>query len=228
MTTILHIDTALNHASTCVTRGDEVLAIKESHEQKKHASFLQPAIEKLLADTGLSLSQMDAIAVSAGPGSYTGLRVGLASAKGICFAIQKPLIMVNTLEVLAQSLISHFAKMNITPEPNAVICPLIDARRMEVFTAIYTLNLEEMEAAHARVVNVGSFDKFLAKRITYFCGNGTDKCRPLLTHTNARPENIAHSAADLAKRALIAYQSNRFANLAYVEPFYVKEFFDAS
>lgn len=228
MTTILHIDTALNHAGTCITRGDEVLAIKESHEQKNHASFLQPAIEKLLADTGLSLSQMDAIAVSAGPGSYTGLRVGLASAKGICFALQKPLIMVNTLEVLAQSLISHFAKMKITPEQNSLICPLIDARRMEVFTAMYTLNMKEIEAAHALVVNAGSFDSYLAKGVTYFCGNGTNKCLPLLTHGNARPEKVTHSAADLAKRALIAYQSNRFADLAYAEPFYVKEFFDAS
>ncbi|MEK7200188.1 MAG: tRNA (adenosine(37)-N6)-threonylcarbamoyltransferase complex dimerization subunit type 1 TsaB, partial [Bacteroidota bacterium] len=117
MPLLLHIDTATEHASVCLSEGCIVLGLIESDEQKNHASFIQPAIQQLMANSPYSLNQLDAIAVTAGPGSYTGLRVGLASAKGICYALDKPLIMVNTLEVMAQAILSHWQLTQTNPDP---------------------------------------------------------------------------------------------------------------
>lgn len=226
MALILHIDTATDQASTCISSGMEILGLMESKEQKNHASFLQPAIKQLLYQTDLDLSMMDAISVTSGPGSYTGLRVGMASAKGICYALQKPLIMVNTLEVMAQSFISHANQLS--QYPDALLCPMIDARRMEIFTATYDPNLVEINQPHALIVEPGAFAELLNHRVVCFFGSGMQKCRTLISHPNALFEDITHSARDLAKRALIAYQSRHFSDLAYSEPLYVKEFFNTA
>ncbi len=223
MALILHIDTATDRASICISNGMEILGLMESNEQKNHAAFLQPAIEQLLKQNGLGLSMMDAISVTSGPGSYTGLRVGMASAKGICYALQKPLIMVNTLEVMAQSFITHSTQLSHFPD--ALLCPMIDARRMEIFTATYTLSLDEISPPHALIVQSNPFIALLENKIVCFFGSGMQKCRHQISHPNAVFEDITHSAKDLAKRALIAYQSNHFADLAYAEPLYVKEFY---
>src|SRR4051812_27810134 len=125
MPLLLNIDTATEHASVCLSRGDLVLGLIESTEQKNHASFVQPAIRELMSDSGFSLSQLDAVSVTSGPGSYTGLRVGLSSAKGICYVLQKPLILVNTLEVMAQSILSYYASSGILIGQETLLCPLI-------------------------------------------------------------------------------------------------------
>ena len=228
MSLLLNIDTATEHASICLSSNSTVLGMIESSEQKNHASFIQPAIQELMAQTGYSLKDLDAVAVTAGPGSYTGLRVGLASAKGICFALDKPLILVNTLEVMAQSIISHFQLSQTVPDPSTLLCPLIDARRMEVFTALYTLSLEEMEAPHALIVDENTFTGANYQKPIIFSGSGHHKLQGGISHPKASFLHIQHNASHLAIRASMSCQSGRFASLAYAEPLYVKAFFDTS
>lgn len=222
MPLLLNIDTATEHASVCLSKNNAVLGLVESAEQKNHASFVQPAIQELMAKSGFSLKEVDAIAVTAGPGSYTGLRVGLASAKGICYALQKPLIMVNTLEVMAQAVISREKGI----DPSALVCPLIDARRMEVFTALFDGSLAEIEPPHALIIDENSFSERLKSRKIIFSGSGSPKLKEIILTENAVFSTITHNAADLAVCALKAYQSKIFRDLAYSEPLYVKEFFN--
>ncbi len=226
MPLLLNIDTATEHASVCLSRDETVLGLIESTEQKNHASFVQPAIQKLMQDSGLTLTQLDAVAVTAGPGSYTGLRVGLATAKGICYALNKPLIMINTLEVMAQSVISQHEANHQQIDANTLVCPMIDARRMEVFTALYTARLAEIQAPHALVLNEQSFQKVLIRHSIIFSGSGHHKLKGIVTDSNTHFSTANHSAAHLAILALQSYQISKFANLAYSEPLYVKEFFN--
>ena len=226
MPLLLNIDTATEHASVCLSKNDVVLGLIESSEQKNHASFVQPAIQELIAASNYQLSDIDAVAVTAGPGSYTGLRVGLASAKGICYALGKPLILVNTLEVMAQSILSHYQSAKQDIDPASLLCPLIDARRMEVFTALYTTSLVETEAPHALIIDENSFTSLLNSQPVLFSGTGFHKLEKTIAHPSAIFLNIQHNATHLAIRAINAYHSERFADLAYSEPLYVKEFFN--
>jgi tRNA threonylcarbamoyladenosine biosynthesis protein TsaB len=226
MPLLLNIDTATEHASVCLSKNDIVLGLIESSEQKNHASFVQPAIKELMAGSNYQLSDLNAIAVTAGPGSYTGLRVGLASAKGICYALDKPLILVNTLEVMAQAILSYYQSAKQDIDPASLLCPLIDARRMEVFTALYTKSLKETEAPHALIVDENSFSSLLNSQPVIFSGTGHHKVEKTIAHPSAIFLNNQHNATHLAIRAINAYQSGRFADLAYSEPLYVKEFFN--
>lgn len=222
MPLLLNIDTATEHASVCISDGEKVLGLIESREQKNHASFVQPAIATLSSQTGIALKNIDAVSVTAGPGSYTGLRVGLASAKGICYATQKPLLLVNTLEVMARALQNSTG----TQDAKTLLCPLIDARRMEVFTAVFDPSLNEIQPPHALILDATSFSNLLADHQVFFSGSGHVKLKPLITHPRAHFSAVQHTAADLAARAVIAYNSKRFADIAYSEPLYVKEFFN--
>ena len=227
MPLLLNIDTATEHASICLSEGEKIIGLVESTEQKNHASFVQPAIQQLIVQAGITLKDIHAIAVTSGPGSYTGLRVGLASAKGICYALQKPLILVNTLEVMAQSVLTQYQSNHTVLPDLTSICPLIDARRMEVFTAVYDISLQEIKAPHALLLDSLSFSSLLSNGII-FTGNGRQKLEALIPGTNAIFSTIQHNATHLAIRALISYNASRFADLAYSEPLYVKEFFDTS
>jgi tRNA threonylcarbamoyladenosine biosynthesis protein TsaB len=190
---------------------------------------VQPAIQELMNVGNHQLKDLDAIAVTAGPGSYTGLRVGLASAKGICYALGKPLILINTLEVMAQSIVSYYRSNDQPIDPSALLCPLIDARRMEVFTASYDPSLQELEAPHALILDENSFASLLVTHKILFSGSGHAKLKKIISNPAAIfLDNIQHNASHLAIRSVIAYQSERFADLAYSEPLYVKEFFDPS
>jgi tRNA threonylcarbamoyladenosine biosynthesis protein TsaB len=225
---LLNIDTATEHASICISHGERIIGMEESREQKNHAAFVQPAIVRLLNANQLQLSDIDAVAVTIGPGSYTGLRVGLASAKGICYALNKPLVTVNTLQVIAQAAYDYCVLNGVSMNEKTLFCPLIDARRMEVFTAVYDAGLAEIEAPYALVTDANSFDILYKKQQVIFSGSGYQKLSRFLTDPNAVPALIQHNAAHLANRALLTYQSGLFADLAYVEPLYVKEFFDTS
>lgn len=224
MPTILNIDTATEHAGVCLGRDNEILALVESTEQKNHAAFVQPAIESIIQKTGIALKDIDAVAVTAGPGSYTGLRVGLSSAKGICYALQKKLILVNTLEVMAQAVISE--EPSLVTGNDTLLCPMIDARRMEVFTATYDQQLQELKSPYALVLGDAPFSSLLERKRVIFSGSGYPKLQQTLSHPHAIFTGVQHRASHLAIRALIAYGSNRFADLAYSEPLYTKEFFD--
>lgn len=228
MPLLLHIDTATEHASVCLSKDDVVLGLIESSEQKNHASFVQPAIQRLFTGNEFELKDIDAISVTAGPGSYTGLRVGLASAKGICYALNKPLILVNTLEVMAQSILSHCQSTNKPINQSTLLCPLIDARRMEVFTGLYDPFLKEIEPPHALIIDEQSFGSLLKTHTILFSGTGSHKLKSVLSNASASFLNIQHNASHLAIRAINAYYSERFADLAYSEPLYVKDFFDPS
>lgn len=220
---ILQIDTATEHASICLSKNGTPLLSKVSTDQKNHGSFLQPAIQELMAEYGQKLSDLDAIAVSEGPGSYTGLRVGLASAKGLCYALQKPLIMINTLKIIAVSAIK-----SIRESPNAyayAYAPMIDARRMEVFTAIYDRNLNTIEVPKAKVLDESSFQSILIEKSIVFSGSGAIKFKSICHHPNALFTNVQHQSEDMSALAFNALEEKSFANLAYCEPFYLKSFY---
>jgi tRNA threonylcarbamoyladenosine biosynthesis protein TsaB len=219
MSLILNIDTALDIASVCLSEDGNVLRLSSSKDQKDHASWLHTEIAELLQKSGYRINDLNAVAVSIGPGSYTGLRVGLAAAKGFCYALHIPLITVNSLKIIA------FA---VKGEAIDIICPLIDARRMEVFTAIYDKDLREIISPHAMLLDEKSFAPFLLAGKVLFCGNGVKKLQLLLSNSNALYSNTIADASHLAQLSLKCYNNKEFADLAYAEPLYIKEFYSAS
>jgi len=216
MSLIVNIDTALDTASVCLAEDGYVLQLSCSDNQKDHASWLHTEIADLLQKSGHSIKDLDAVAVSIGPGSYTGLRVGLAAAKGFCYALEIPLITVSSLTIIA------FA---VKDEASDMICPLIDARRMEVFTALYDKDLQEKVSPHAQVLDEKSFSPFLLKGKVLFCGNGVKKLQSLLSNSHALFSHTMADASHLARLSFNCYNNKEFADLAYAEPLYLKEFY---
>lgn len=225
MPLILNIDTATDFASICLSKGNEVLCFNENKDQKNHASFLQLAIKQMMIDVGSSLSNIDAFAVTYGPGSYTGLRVGLASAKGLCFALNKPLITLNTLQVIANSVIENSQHIIKEENNNTLLCPMIDARRMEVFTALYNHSLSEVLPTQAMILNEESFADYLLQNKIIFCGNGSNKFQSVTKNDNAIFNATQYSAKNMVKLSLHSYINKNFADLAYSSPFYAKDFY---
>ena len=220
MPLLLNIDTATEHASVCLSNESGVLLLKESQDQKNHGAFLQPAIQQILLETGIELQAVDAISVTEGPGSYTGLRVGLASAKGLCYALQKPLIAINTLKVMA------LAAINQEPySSNTLFCPMIDARRMEVFTAMYDMHLHQIEAPNAKILDSTSFETIISQQPMVFSGSGSIKMQAILSNSNAFFSSVQHTAAHLSILAHQSFKEANFVDLAYFEPFYLKAFY---
>jgi tRNA threonylcarbamoyladenosine biosynthesis protein TsaB len=215
MSYILHINTALDNASVSLAVNDHVIAERLSDSQKEHASFLQVAIAEITSIAGIKLKNLSAVAVIHGPGSYTGLRVGMSGAKGICFALSIPLITVNTLEWMAAA----------CKEEADLFCPMIDARRMEVFTAMYNREKIEVAPPTAMILEPDSFQPDLqAKKIVFF-GNGAKKFSALINHPNASFKPVFPGTRELAEIAWNLYQERTFADLTYAEPLYVKEFY---
>jgi tRNA threonylcarbamoyladenosine biosynthesis protein TsaB len=221
MPIILNIDTATNYGAVGLAHNGVLVAYKESESQKEHAAFLQPAIQEILAKANMKLQQLDAIAVSIGPGSYTGLRVSLASAKGLCYALNKPLIAVPTLQVIALSAINN----NTHFGADSIVCAMIDARRMEVYTACYNFACQEVLPAEAVVLTANSFSEILTTNKVLFCGDGSIKTKELIQNTNAYCEPTTHTIAALAQLANKKYELAIFEDVAYCEPFYLKPFF---
>lgn len=216
MSLILNIDTALERASVCLSKNDIVLETTYSENQKDHAAWLHPAIQKLLQKNNFSFQDLNAIAVSIGPGSYTGLRVGLSAAKGFCYALNIPLITVSSLYMLA------FAAQK---EALDIIVPAIDARRMEIYSAVYDINLTEKISPHALIIEQNSFNELLQSNKILFCGNGIAKLKNVLKNENAFFSDTLSDAGTLAIVAHDLYRQKQFADLAYTEPMYIKEFY---
>lgn len=217
MALLLNVDCAFTKCSVALSNNEEVIAQETSITQKDHASFLQPAIKKIFAESGISLQQIDAIAVANGPGSYTGLRVGLASAKGICYALNKPLILLNTLDLLASAMhTSSIIKEDI------LYSPMIDARRMEVFTALYNTKLQLVK----QPASIELDNQFLKEERTnytvVFGGNGISKLEQLPKFKNDAFSIEEYSISVFVQSALKAFKNKSFADLAYSEPFYFK------
>jgi tRNA threonylcarbamoyladenosine biosynthesis protein TsaB len=222
---ILNIDTATEFASVCISNENVIIAYEENLEQKSHAFFLQPAVKKIFDECEFVLNDLDAIAVTNGPGSYTGLRVGLASAKGLCFALNRPLIILNTLEVMALASIQESGIGNKDLVNETLFCPMIDARRMEVFTALYDKNLHTIISPSAMILDSQSFTDELAKNKIVFSGSGSSKLQELNFGDNAIVSNVLYSAKNMIELSLKKYQQKDFADLAYSTPDYHKEFY---
>ena len=225
MALLLNIDTATEYASVCLTDNGVKIGFAANADQKNHGAFLQPAIQQLFKNAGRSLKNIDASSVSNGPGSYTGLRVGLASAKGLCFALNKPLITINTLEVMAIAAIQSIGQPLNTA---TYFCPLIDARRLEVFTALYDENLNAILSPTAIIIDENSFENELQKNRIIFFGSGHQKLQNILQHTNAVFSSVQHNAQHVGILAELNFAKKEFADLAYSEPFYLKEFYSPS
>jgi tRNA threonylcarbamoyladenosine biosynthesis protein TsaB len=220
MSLILNIDTASEHAHTSIAADGHVLCALHNESQKDHAAFLQTAIEQLAISANIKLKDIDAVAVTAGPGSYTGLRVGMASAKGLCYALKIPLITIGTLEILALSALHQFADSN----ENILYCPMMDARRMEVFTAMYKHDLSICLQPCAMILDESSFEKELSEYKIMFFGSGSAKWDKLCKHENAMFKMVPVSPKSLSQSAYTRFLENNFTELAYSEPAYLKEF----
>jgi len=227
MSYFLCIDTATAVCSVVLTQNDKVLSIKESSEEKEHASFLGIFIEQVLKEGAISANQLDAVAVSKGPGSYTGLRIGVSTAKGLCYGADVPLISVETLQIMSNGMCREALKNFNTDfsADSAIFCPMIDARRMEVYTALFDFNNQRINETSAMIVRKDSFNSIFQNAQVVFAGNGADKCRPLLKHKNALfLDNFNHSASYMIDIVQQAYHQSKFENLAYFEPYYLKDF----
>lgn len=225
LTHLLHIETATTVCSVAISIGEQVLALKESNEVRNHAESLTVFIQEVAEQASVSLHDLDAVVVSKGPGSYTGLRIGVATAKGLCFSLDKPLIAINTLQLMA----NHVRKMALPVEPgaNVLICPMLDARRMEVYSAFYDLNNQVARETAADIIDADSYTDLLDKYKIVFCGNGAPKCQSLLEkHPNAFFLNEIHpSARYMPELAAPAFTRTDFVDVAYFEPFYLKDFY---
>jgi len=213
---LLHINTALNDAYVGFSGGAEIIGNAFSENPFDHAAFLQPAIKELCRKNDISLQQIDAVTVVNGPGSYTGLRVGLSAAKGICYALNKPLICINTLEWLAK---------NINDEKVDLICPMIDARRMEVYTALYDRSLNVLLEPSAMILTDESFHDALSKHSIAFVGNGSNKWKSMVQNPRALFPASCSGIDEQVNLTVRKWESKVFDELAYTEPFYIKDFF---
>lgn len=223
MNYLLNIHTTLESAIVNLSNGNEVISTSVNDNSMHHAAFLHSSIHQILHQNDILPTSLKAVAVTAGPGSYTGIRIGLATAKGLCFALKIPLIMINTLELMAFS-----AKENISDE-EALLCPMIDARRMEVFTAIYDRHLNEVKQPLAMVLDKNSFSEILQQNRVYFFGNGAKKFENIIDHTgNEKFIESEISSSALAHFSWNKFKKNEFENVAYSNAFYIKEFYSTS
>lgn len=220
MAYILNIETATEVCSVAVSKDGQIIYQKEETQGPSHAvllgRFVSDAIDALRKEN----IKLDAVAVSCGPGSYTGLRIGVSEAKGVCFGLNLPLIAINTPKIMAHGILK-----NNSFEKDTLLCPMIDARRMEVYDAIYNNQLEELRPISADIIDENSFSEFLSNNKVIFFGNGSEKCSSILSNTNAVfIEDAYPNATDMAELAEAAYNKKDFVDVAYFEPFYLKEF----
>jgi tRNA threonylcarbamoyladenosine biosynthesis protein TsaB len=216
MVHILNIHTATETAIINLMGDQEILGTFSNHETKQHASFLHTAIKELLQYHSIDIKNLNAIGVTSGPGSYTGIRVGLATAKGLCYALKIPLITYNSLELMAIS------TTNLAKDNTAFYCPMIDARRMEVYTAIYNYDIEEMTPPSAIILDENSFGEILNCCKIFFSGSGSYKFQQITKHASAVFLNHEISAESFAKIAWKKYLKNDFENVPHAQPLYIK------
>ena len=227
MSLILNIETATGVCSVALAKDGQLVGLRESNTKNSHSSVLTIFIDEVVTASGFSMSEIDAIAVSEGPGSYTGLRIGVATAKGLCYALDIPLIGVNTLQAMALGMaLPTTASPKREGEISTLYCPMIDARRMEVYCAIYDEKGKEIREIRAEIIDENSFMEYLAKNKVVFAGDGALKCRPLLDkHPNVQfLADFQASAKFMIPLSEEKYSSKKFEDLAYFEPYYLKDF----
>ena len=217
---ILHIETSTEICSVALSSDGQCLTEEVDLKGPSHAQVLAGFVDSVVSFADSHALPLDAVAVSSGPGSYTGLRIGLSTAKGVCFGRNLPLIAVPTLKVLSTPLLLH----EELPE-DALLCPMLDARRMEVYTALYDRALRPVVDVHAAVIAEDSFAEQLAERRVYFFGGGAAKCKDLLVHPNANfVDDVRPLARHMFPLAEMAFLRGQFEDVAYFTPFYLKEF----
>lgn len=218
MALILNIDTSTTVCSVALAKDGTTVQMKESNKGLNHSVLLGSYIDEILKENHITAKELDAVAVSMGPGSYTGLRIGVSMAKGLCFAAQKPLIAIDTLQALARAVSEQ-------RQENAYYCPMIDARRMEVYTAFFDKNNQTIVPTRAEIITTDSFASLLSEHKVFFFGNGSDKIKDILTSSNASfIPGIETSATNMTKTAEDKFQASQFEDVAYFEPFYLKDF----
>jgi tRNA threonylcarbamoyladenosine biosynthesis protein TsaB len=228
MAILLNIETSTEVCSVNISENGEILFEKEDLEGMNHSELLTVFIDELFRETKLNPETIDAVAVSKGPGSYTGLRIGVSVAKGLCYALGKPLIAISTLDAMgffaSRNAEELFPEIKGTDEP-VLFCPMIDARRMEVYTAVYNSAGEQIEPVSAKIIDEKSFSHWLSEYKMVFLGNGSAKCQKALSHPNALFSNpFKASARFMLAFAEMKYNKKEFENVAYFEPFYLKNF----
>ncbi|MBC2843464.1 tRNA (adenosine(37)-N6)-threonylcarbamoyltransferase complex dimerization subunit type 1 TsaB [Winogradskyella flava] len=216
MALVLNIETATTNCSVSLSKDGETLVLREDNSAGySHAETLHVFIDEVFKTARLKSSDIDAVAVSKGPGSYTGLRIGVSSAKGLCYALNKPLIAIDTLESLA-----HQANIK-----DGYIIPMLDARRMEVYSAIYNSKFELFREINAEVLTEDSYRELLNQTKVYFIGNGVEKTKKLIQHSNAKfIEGKLPSANEMAVLSDLKYKKSDIEDVAYFEPYYLKDF----
>ena len=214
---ILSIETSTEVCSVAIHNQELLIAEKESVEAYSHAELLAPLIEEILKDNNISRKELTAIAVSAGPGSYTGLRIGISTAKGLCYALDIPLITIGTLESMLESIKDN----NVSN----LLCPMLDARRMEVYCLLADGKHSIFEPTHAKIIDESSFSDYLNSSKIIFFGNGAEKCKQVISAENAIfIDDVKPTAVNIGKLAFSKYKDNNFANLVNFEPDYLKDF----
>ena len=221
MSCILHIETSTTVCSVAVSEDGKVIFDQCDRKGNNHAEVLGTFVDEAMSFADSHAIPLDAVSVSGGPGSYTGLRIGVSMAKGICYALNIPLLSVSTLELMCVPVLLHHEEI----EDDALLCPMIDARRMEVYAAIYDRSLKTLRPIQADVVDGDTYRQWLDERPVYFFGNGAEKCKAVITHPNAHfiegIHPLAKNMMPLAERRLA---QGKVEDVAYFEPFYLKEF----
>lgn len=217
MSIILNIETATTNCSVAIAKNGKTLVLKEDYSQGfSHAECLHLYIDHVLKEANIEGRSLDAIAVSKGPGSYTGLRIGVSAAKGLCFALDRPLISIPTLEAL-----SH----QVTQAEEGVIVPMLDARRMEVYSAIFNTSFKQIRETEAQILDETSFSEYLSRGKVYFIGNGVEKTKGLITHENAiYIDDKLPSASTMSLLSYLKLKEDQTEDVAYFEPYYLKDF----
>ena len=223
---ILHIETATDICSVALSEGDRTLSLVESGPERSHATLLNSFIRQSLSESNREFKQLEAVSVSMGPGSYTGLRIGVSTAKGLAYALKIPLLAIGTLEHMCYGALDHPEVKQLTGQPEKLmLCPMLDARRMEVYSRISLTDHTVIREVSADIIEPDSFNNMLKAGKLCFFGNGSDKCREVIRHPNAYfVAGIDPSAGSMVLPALDRYNRSTFEDVAYFEPFYLKDF----
>lgn len=224
MSLILCIETGTDICSVGIARDGELVSLRESDEGRDHAKKVAVFVDELLSETGISPDELDAVAVGMGPGSYTGLRIGVSFAKGLCYGLQIPLVAIGSLDALTEVAIedNEAGILDVEHWDDAILCPMVDARRMEVYTQLFDSRGVPQSDVKAEVVTEESFADVRRERQLVIFGNGAAKCCELLS--DATYVNITPSARGLARLAQQRLDDGRVEDIAYFEPFYLKDF----
>ena len=225
MALILNIDTSTEVCSVALAQDGKIICIRENTTGQNHSTLLTTFISELLDEASIAVSQLDAVAISGGPGSYTGLRIAVSVAKGICYGASLPLIAISSLESMANEVIKSHLHHYSTPENKVLLCPMLDARRMEVYSAFYDHQGVQVREIQADIIDNSSFSMLLENSKILFFGNGAEKCKDAITHPNAVFVNdILTLASYLVPLSERAFAAKSFVDVAYYEPLYLKDF----